>query len=110
MTGAPNTDSRSTITRVGRAEEEDRKNRSGLALMISVLCPARVRIAWCMVGTPVYQLGRVSAIQEKNFRALNRGAQHTCPPAERGASSPVIKPWIWNSGMMHNPRSSAERP
>ena len=51
--------------------------RSGLAAMISLLRAARPRIAWCIVGTAVYQVGRTSLIQPKNFRALKPGVQHT---------------------------------
>ena len=63
-----------------------------------------------MVGTPVYQVGRASAIHEKNLSASNPGGQHTWPPADSGAKSPAIRPWMWNSGMMQSPRSSAENP
>ena len=60
-----------------------------------------------MVGTPVYQVGFTSSIQPKNFSALKPGVQDTWPPAESGARMPAIRPWMWNSGMMLRPRSSA---
>ena len=64
-------------------------------------------MAWCMVGTAVYQVGRASSIQAKNFSALKPGVQKTCEPAASGASTPAIRPWMWKSGMMFSPRSAA---
>ena len=60
-----------------------------------------------MVGTAVYQVGLASSIQVKNFRALKPGVQNTCEPAESGANTPAIRPWMWNSGMMFRPMSVA---
>ena len=59
-----------------------------------------------MVGTAVYQVGVASSIQPKNFSALKPGVQNTCEPADSGASTPAIRPWMWNSGMMFRPRSA----
>ena len=47
-----------------------------------------------MVGTAVYQVGLASSIQAKNFSALNPGVQNTCEPADSGASTPAISPWM----------------
>ena len=41
-------------------------NRSGWRAMTSAFLPARPRMAWCIVGTAVYQVGRASSIQAKN--------------------------------------------
>ena len=60
-----------------------------------------------MVGTAVYQVGRASSIQPKNFSALNPGVQNTPPPRDSGARMPAISPWMWNSGMMFRPRSAS---
>ena len=60
-----------------------------------------------MVGTAVYQVGLASSIQEKNFRALKPGVQNTSEPAEIGAKTPAIRPWMWNRGMMFRPTSAA---
>ena len=62
-------------------------------------------MAWCIVGTAVYQVGLASSIQPKNFSALKPGVQNTCEPADSGASTPAIRPWMWNSGMMFRPQS-----
>src|SRR5213078_1090567 len=58
-----------------------------------------------MVGTPVYHVGFTSSIHPKNFKALKPGEQHTSPPAESGAESAAMRPWIWKSGMITRPRS-----
>src|SRR5262245_21815921 len=105
MTGTPNNVSSSAITVGGNADDDERMKRNRLAETTSTFLEARVRIAWCMVGTAVYQVGRASAIQEKNFSALNPGEQHTAPPAESGASKAAMRPWMWNSGMMQRPWS-----
>ncbi len=47
-----------------------------------------------MVGTPVYHVGRASSIHEKNFSALKPGEQSTSPPAESGARSAAMRPWM----------------
>ncbi len=60
-----------------------------------------------MVGTAVYQVGWHSSIQPKNFSASKPGVQNTCEPADSGASTPAMRPWMWNSGMMLRPRSAA---
>jgi hypothetical protein len=48
-----------------------------------------------------------SSIQPKNFSALKPGVQNTCEPAASGASTPAMRPWMWNSGMMFRPQSAA---
>src|ERR1051326_5201323 len=106
ITGARKTASSSPITLIGSADEDERTKRSRLAFTTSWFLPARLSIAWCIVGTPVYQVGFTSPSQPKNLSALNPLLQHTSPPTDRGASSPVISPWIWKSGMMQRPRSS----
>ena len=73
-------------------DDDERIKRSEQSLMTSRFFAARVRIAWCMVGTAVYQVGRASAIQEKNFRALKPVVQQTSPPADSGARMPAIRP------------------
>jgi hypothetical protein len=49
--------------------------------MISALRAARARIAWCMVGTAVYQVGRASSSQPKKRSASKPGAHQTDAPA-----------------------------
>ncbi len=91
----------------GIDDDDERRNRSGLRLMMSRLPLARPTMAWCMVGTAVYQVGLASSIQAKNFKALKPGVQNTCEPAANGASTPAIKPWIWNSGITFRPQSAS---
>src|SRR5262252_8241855 len=59
-----------------------------------------------MVGTAVYHVGFTSAIHPKNLSALKPDEQHTSLPADSGASSDAISPWMWNSGMIDRLRSS----
>src|ERR1041385_3360570 len=106
-TGTPNTRSNSAITGGGSADDDERMNRSRWFLSASGLLAARRRIAWCIVGTPVYHVGRTSVNHEKNLSALKPGEQQTSPPAESGAESAAISPCIWKRGMMTSPRSSA---
>ena len=90
--------------------EELRMKRRGWRAITSAFFDARVRMAWCIVGTAVYQVGRASSIQEKNFSALKPGVQNTIEPADSGVSTPAIRPWMWNSGMMFRPRSPGVKP
>ncbi len=75
-------------------------SRSLLRATISPLRPARERIAWCMVGTAVIQVGFTASSQPKYFSPLNPGVQHTCAPARSEASVAAMRPWMWKSGMM----------
>ena len=74
--------------------------------MTALLRAARPRIAWCMVGTAVYQVGRTSSNCWKMRRALKPGAQWTDAPARMEALTAAISPWMWNSGMMFRHRSA----
>ena len=49
--------------------------RSLASATASGLRAARARIAWCMVGTAVYQLGLASSVQAKKRKALKPGVQ-----------------------------------
>ena len=80
-------------------------NRSRLAATISAFFGARSRMAWCIVGTAVYQVGLASPSHAKNLSALNPGVQHTVPPALSGASNAAMRPWMWNSGITQSPTS-----
>ena len=84
--------------------------RSTLACAtVSSLRPARVRMAWCMVGTALYQVGFTSASQEKKRKASKPGEQLTLAPAARVASTGATRPWMWNSGMTLRQRSDGAR-
>jgi hypothetical protein len=89
----------------GRDDEDERMKRSSAASTISLLRGARASIAWCMVGTAVYQVGSASASQPKNFSALKPGVHTTLAPALRLARIAAMSPWMWNSGMTFRQRS-----
>src|SRR3989344_2826330 len=78
----------------GSDDEDERMKRSGWRAMISRLFAARARIAWCMVGTAVYQVGLASSIQAKNLSALKPGVQNTLPPAQSVDSTEPMRPWM----------------
>src|SRR5262249_21372900 len=80
--------------------------RSLARAAISLLRSARARIAWCIVGTAVYQVGLISSSQPKNFSALNPGVHTTDAPALSDANVAAIRPWMWKSGMMLRQMSS----
>ena len=91
----------------GKEEEDERIKRKGTLAITSRLLAERDKIAWCMVGTAVYQVGLTSSICEKNFKALKPLVQCTSPPCDKGAKMPAISPWIWNKGITFKPRSEA---
>src|SRR5918998_555816 len=105
MTGAPNASSSSARTVGGKAADEERTNRSGHAPTLSWLASARSRIAWCIVGTAVYQVGENSRVHAKKRGAKKPGVQTTLAPAASEASSAAIKPWMWNNGITLRQRS-----
>src|SRR5690606_22370767 len=100
MTGARNTRSNSAITCGGSEDEEERMKRSLARATESALRSARARIAWCMVGTAVYQVGWAASSQAKTFSALKPGVANTLAPADRLDATAAIRPWMWNRGMM----------
>ena len=75
ISGAPKTRSISAITCGGMDDDDERMKRNGCAAITSALPDARPRMAWCMVGTAVYQLGLHSRIQAKKRKALKPGVQ-----------------------------------
>src|SRR5438067_2354724 len=69
ITGAWNAASSSDMTLGGSEAEELRMSRSGFRAITSAFWAARARIAWCIVGTPVYQFGRNASSHSKNLSA-----------------------------------------
>src|SRR5687768_8679427 len=108
MTGQPKVRDSSCMTWVGRLAEEERMKRRGVRAMASALRGARARIAWCMVGTAVVQVGRASSIQPKKRRASNPGVHQTEAPVARLAETAATRPWMWKSGIMLRQRSVGE--
>src|SRR5262245_59870479 len=92
------------------AAEQERTNRREVARNAYGSRALRARIAWCIVGTAVYQVGDVSRSQRANFSASNPGVHTTLAPAERLASSAPTRPCTWNKGMMLRHRSDATSP
>ena len=56
--------------------------------LLAGLSRTRIRIAWCIVGTAVYQLGRTAPTQSANLNALNPGVQHTPGPRAATTTAP----------------------
>ena len=75
MTGHEKVFSNAWKTGTGSEAELERMKRRGFDLITAALRSTRDRMAWCMVGTAVYQVGFASSIQEKNFNALKPGVQ-----------------------------------
>src|SRR3954454_5293466 len=94
MTGHLNVSSSWAITWGGSDADDDLMKRSGFLAMLSGLRSARVRIAWCIVGTAVYQVGWASSSQAKKRRALKPGVQKTEAPAASDESVAAIRPWM----------------
>ena len=92
MTGDLNVFSNSFKTWGGNDAEEERMNRSAERFTIPSFLPALARMAWCMVGTAVYQLGCASSSQAKNFNALNPGVQKMLAPAQMLERIAAIRP------------------
>ena len=69
------------MTCAGSDADDERRKRRGTFLIVSAFREARARIVWCIVGTAVYQVGRASRIQPKNFIASKPGAHQTEAPA-----------------------------
>src|SRR5215510_1689743 len=65
-TGTANVVSSWVMTVGGSADDDERMNRRRWSRSTSAFPGARSRMAWCIVGTPVYHVGRTSAIHEKN--------------------------------------------
>src|SRR4029078_12881780 len=89
----------------GSDEEDERMKRSFAAFCASALPGTRPRIAWCMVGTAVYQVGFTSSSQAKKRSALKPGVQLTDAPEASYDSTAAIRPRMGNSGMMLSQRS-----
>ncbi len=75
------------MTWAGSDADDDRMKRSLVAASASGLRAARARIAWCIVGTAVYQVGRASQSHWKKRSALKPGVQNTLPPAANDDST-----------------------
>src|SRR5271166_6280476 len=69
---------------------------------------ARASRSWCIVGTPEYQVTRCSRTVRQKESALKLVGTTTVPPESRVAMVEPIKPWMWNSGMIHSETSSSE--
>src|SRR2546426_820902 len=105
MTGALNALSSSRMTWGGSADDEERMNRNGERRMISAFVAVPARMAWCIVGTALYHVGRSTSSHSKNRAASNPGGQATLDPAVIEESTAPMSPWMWNNGMIERLRS-----
>ncbi len=105
-TGTPNASSSAAMSCGGRDEEQDRTNRSQSRRSGRPSLSARARMAWCIVGTAVYHVGRNSSSQSQNRAASKPGVQTTLPPAPSELSTAATRPWMWKSGMTLRHRSA----
>ena len=76
----------------GKDEDDERIKRNDILVIISVFRKALDRIAWCIVGTAVYQLGEASSNQLNTLKALKEGQQNTEPPAVSEDNTAAINP------------------
>tara|TARA_B100001121_G_C18562192_1_gene560857 strand:- start:66 stop:308 length:243 start_codon:yes stop_codon:yes gene_type:complete len=76
----------------GNDEDEERIKRNDILAVISALRMALDSIAWCIVGTAVYQLGAASSNQLNTLKALKEGQQNTEPPAATDDNTAAINP------------------
>ena len=106
MTGTPKVAPSACITCGGSEAEDERISRSRARATASALRGARARIAWCMVGTAVYQVGSAASSQPKKRSASKPGLHQTEPPAARLDATAATRPWMWKSGITFRQRSS----
>src|SRR3546814_21143956 len=104
MTGQSKVFSNSAMTCGGSDDEDERMKRSRVPATISALRPARARIAWCMVGTAVYQDGFTSSNQRNAFSPSKTGEQCTDAPARIDHVTAAIRPWMRTTGLMFRKR------
>ena len=76
----------------GKEEDDERIKRNDILVIISSFRKALDRIAWCIVGTAVYQLGAASSNQLNTLKALKEGQQNTEPPAATEDNTAAINP------------------
>src|SRR5687768_8797424 len=90
----------------GRGEDEDRINRRGHRRIAPRSEAARTRIAWCIAGTPGYQVGWYVSSHEANSDAKKPGGQTTLPPAASDAIV-ALRALRWKSGITLRHRSAS---
>ena len=87
-------------TETGNAADDERTKRSAWPGTSAGLAERASRIAWCIVGTAVVQVGSSASSQSKNRtwwkprRADDASLRPRATRAERATS-----PWMWKSGM-----------
>ena len=90
--GTPNASSSPSMTEGGSAADEERISRSELRLIRAMYSSFSPRIAWCIVGTPVNQVGLNSSSPAKKTDALKPGVHTTLAPATTEESNAPINP------------------
>ena len=78
--------------------------------MIARCWAAFARMAWCTVGTAVYQVGRNSTSEAKNVGGEKPELHTQLVPAISDVSIAAIGPYIWKNGNGFRHRSFAANP
>ena len=76
----------------GKGAELDLINLNFVSAIIVEFLLALERIAWCIVGTALYQVGENTLSYEKNFKALNPGEVKILPPENKVESNKPTMP------------------
>ena len=100
ITGQLNTSFSFSNTAGGRDADDDLKNLRFNCLAVSRFLSALINIAWCIVGTPEYQVIFSLFALSKNFNALNPLLAHTDAPTFIDAARTAINPCMWNNGII----------
>ena len=94
MTGALKGASSSAITAAASDEDDERMKRSRWFFTISCVA-RRAQQDRLMHGRHAGVPGRVHFVHPaEEIERVEPGVQHTSPPADSGASSPAIRPWM----------------
>ena len=94
ITGTENAASRPAISLGASGDEQDRINRRLVRWIGLGRRVARARMAWCMVGTAVYQVGRKWSSHSMKFCAWKPGAHATEAPAASEERTAPTSPWM----------------
>ena len=100
ITGQLNASFKSLNTAGGNEAEEDLINLKFKFFAASLFLFALNKIAWCIVGTPEYQVIFSNLAKSRNFNALKPLEAHTDAPTFIDVAKTAISPWIWNNGII----------
>src|SRR5262245_25249550 len=92
ITGASKVRSSSVKMRGARGADDERTKRSRESANRSRSWRGWARIAWCIVGTAEYHVGRKSVSHTENRLTSNPGVHTTLAPAASEASTVAVRP------------------